>query len=157
MVGLSEIYIKTNFGTVWPKFLEFQISRSKRCVEVAGSVNGYLILQIVAYHNLSLLSSTTPVGSYDQARAAWEAGWPANLVNLPFTLNYAAIAELAGLDKETTRRVVLKLERDQWLTVDKKLGINYAPSENNQKRLLDLNEWEVSFLGKLVDFMSAKG
>ncbi len=35
--------------------MEFEISRSKRCVDLAGSVNGYLILQVVAYHQLSLL------------------------------------------------------------------------------------------------------
>jgi hypothetical protein len=44
VVGLSEANLKAKFGAVWPKFLEFQISRSKRCVEVAGSVNGYLVL-----------------------------------------------------------------------------------------------------------------
>jgi len=154
---LSEIYLKTNFGAVWPKFLEFEISRSKRCAKIAGSVNGYLILQIVAYHNLSLITSANSLDSYSQARAVWEADLPKSLLDLPYILNYAAIAELTGLDKETARRVVLKLERDQWLSVDKKLGINYAPSEKNQKRLLELNEWEISYLGKLIELMSAKG
>ncbi len=77
------------------------------------------------------------------------------MMHLPYILNYAAIAELTGIDKETTRRAVLKLEKNQWLTVDKKLGITYAPSEKNQKMLLDLNEWELKFLGKLVKLTGA--
>ena len=114
-------------------------------------------MQIVAYHNLSLITSANSLDSYSQARAVWEKGLPKSLLDLPYILNYAAIAELTGLDKETTRRVVLKLERDQWLSVDKKLGINYAPSAKNQKRLLELNEWEISYFGKLIELMSAKG
>jgi hypothetical protein len=153
---LSEALLKSNFGKVWPKFLEFQISRSKRCVDIAGSVNGYLILQVVAYHNLSLLSYTASGYNYSVMREAWEIGWPETLVNLPYILNYAAIAELTGIDKETTRRAVLKLEKNQWLTVDKKLGITYSPTEGNQKKLLELNEWELTFFGKMVELAAAK-
>ena len=149
-VGLSESQLKENFGKIWPKFMEFEISRSKRCVDLAGSVNGYLILQVVAYHQLSLLRSTAPANNYSDLRDAWETIQPAHLMNLPYILNYATISELTGIDKETTRRAVLKLEKNQWLTVDKKLGITYSPSEKNQKMLLELNEWELKFLGKLV-------
>ena len=152
---MSESQLKENFGKIWPKFMEFQISRSKRCVDLAGSVNGYLILQVIAYHQLSLLRSTASANNYSDVRDAWEASQPTHLMNLPYILNYAAIAELTGIDKETTRRGVLKLEKNQWLTVDKKLGIAYAPSEKNQKMLLELNEWELNFLGKLVKLTSA--
>ena len=155
MVGLSEAKLKANFGAVWPKFLEFQISRSKRCVEVAGSVNGYLVLQVIAYHNLSLINATTSMDSYEEARNAWELGWSDTSLDLPFILNYAAIAELTGLDKETTRRAVLKLEKNGWLTVDKKLGITYSPSDENQALLLELNEWELVFLGRMMALMNA--
>jgi hypothetical protein len=155
VVGLSEANLKANFGAVWPKFLEFQISRSKRCVEVAGSVNGYLVLQVIAYHNLSLINATTSMDSYEEARNAWELGWSDTSLDLPFILNYAAISELTGLDKETTRRAVLKLEKNGWLTVDKKLGITYSPSDENQALLLELNEWELVFLGRLMALMNA--
>ena len=150
MVDLSEAKLRANFRDVWPKFLEFQISRSKRCVEVAGSVNGYLVLQVIAYHNLSLINATTSFDSYEEARNAWELGWSDTSLDLPFILNYAAISELTGLDKETTRRAVLKLEKNGWLTVDKKLGITYSPSDENQALLLELNEWELVFLGRLM-------
>ena len=153
--GLSESQLKKNFGKIWPRFMEFEISRSKRCVDLAGSVNGYLILQVVAYHQLSLLRLTASANDYTDVRDAWETIQPAHMMHLPYILNYAAIAELTGIDKETTRRAVLKLEKNQWLTVDKKLGITYAPSEKNQKMLLELNEWELKFLGKLVNLTGA--
>ena len=155
MVDLSEAKLRANFRDVWPKFLEFQITRSKRCVEVAGSVNGYLVLQVIAYHNLSLINSTTSVESYEQARNAWELGWSDALLDLPYILNFAAISALTGLDKETARRAVLKLEKNGWVTVDKKLGITYSPSDENQRLLLELNEWELGFLGRLIALTNA--
>jgi hypothetical protein len=155
VVDLSEAKLRANFRDVWPKFLEFQISRSKRCVEVAGSVNGYLVLQVIAYHNLSLINSTTSVESYEQARNAWELGWSDTLLDLPYILNFAAISALTGLDKETARRAVLKLEKNGWVTVDKKLGITYSPSDENQRLLLELNEWELGFLGRLIALTNA--
>lgn len=155
MVDLSEAKLRANFRDVWPKFLEFQISRSKRCVEVAGSVNGYLVLQVIAYHNLSLINSTTSVESYEQSRNAWELGWSDTLLDLPYILNFAAISALTGLDKETARRAVLKLEKNGWVTVDKKLGITYSPSDENQRLLLELNEWELGFLGRLIALTNA--
>ena len=155
MVDLGEANLKANFGVVWPKFLEFQISRSKRCVEIAGSVNGYLILQVVAYHNLSLIKSTASPDTYDEARKAWELSSMDASLDLPYILNYAAISELTGLDKETARRAVLKLGKNGWLTVDKKLGINYSPSDENQRLLLELNEWELGFLGRLIALTNA--
>ena len=67
--------------------MEFEISRSKRCVDLAGSVNGYLILQVVAYHQLSLLRSTAPANSYSDVRDAWEKSQPAQMMDLPYILN----------------------------------------------------------------------
>ena len=155
VVDLSEAKLRANFRAVWPKFLEFEISRSKRCVDVAGSVNGYLVLQVLAYHNLSLINSTVSPDTYDEARKAWELSSMDASLDLPYILNYAAISELTGLDKETARRAVLKLEKNGWLTVDKKLGINYSPSDENQRLLLELNEWELGVLGRLIALTNA--
>jgi len=155
VVDLSEAKLRTNFPAVWPKFLEFEISRSKRCVEVAGSVNGYLVLQVLAYHNLSLIISTASPNTYDEARKAWELSSMDASLDLPYILNYAAISELTGLDIETARRAVLKLEKNGWLTVDKKLGIKYSPRDENQRLLLELNEWELGFLGRLIALTNA--
>jgi DNA-binding GntR family transcriptional regulator len=56
---------------------------------------------------------------------------------------------MTRIDKETVRRSVKKLAEQGWVTVDKKNGISYSPSTVNQEKLLMLNEWEVTHLGRL--------
>jgi DNA-binding GntR family transcriptional regulator len=57
---------------------------------------------------------------------------------------------MTRIDKETVRRSVKKLAEQGWVTVDKKNGISYSPSTVNQEKLLMLNEWEVTHLGRLL-------
>ena len=50
MIKVSEEDLKRAFGTVWWRFLEFEITRSRLICELAGNPVSALILQVVAYH-----------------------------------------------------------------------------------------------------------
>ena len=54
---MSEERLRKAFGSVWWRFLEFEISRSRMMIEVAGNPVSALILQVVAYHHLTLVQS----------------------------------------------------------------------------------------------------
>ena len=57
VIVLSEEVSKECLAPVWSRFLEFEITRSKLMCEVAGNPLSALILQVVAYHNLTLVQS----------------------------------------------------------------------------------------------------
>ena len=109
-----------------------------------------LILQVVAYHNLTLVQSTLESKTYSEIRGPWELGDQASISVLPQKLSFAAIADITGIDKETVRRSVKKLEERGWLSVEQKTGISYNPSQINQDKLVSFNEWEVTHLGRLL-------
>ena len=150
MIVLSEESLKRVFGAVWSRFLEFEITRSKLMCEVAGTPLSAIILQVVAYHNLTLVQSAVETKTYGEIRSAWELNDKPFTSDWPQKLSFAAIADITGVDKETVRRSVKKLEEQGWLSIDKKAGINYNPSQINQDKLLALNEWEVTHLGRLL-------
>ncbi|MDC1001384.1 hypothetical protein OAS89_02750 [Alphaproteobacteria bacterium] len=147
---MSEESLKRTFGAIWWRFLEFEITRSRMMTEVTGNISSALILQVVAYHNLTLIQSNVDSDTYNEIRSAWELADGTAGHDLPQKLSFAAISDMTRIDKETTRRVVKKLEEQGWVTVDKKNGISYSPSKVNQEKLLILNEWEVTNLGRLL-------
>ena len=118
--------------------------------ELTGSSSSALVLQVVAYHNLTLVQSSLESKTYSEIRGAWEQGDQTLISDLPQKLSFAAIADITGIDKETVRRSVKKLEEQSWLSIDQKSGISYKPSQMNQDMLLILNEWEVTHLGRLL-------
>mgnify|MGYP000873778621 CR=1 FL=1 len=118
--------------------------------EVAGNPLSAIILQVVAYHNLTLVQSTVENKTYAEIRSAWELTDETSAHHLPQKLSFAAIADITGVDKETVRRSVKKLEAEGWLSIDQKTGISYNPSQINQDKLLMLNEWEITHLGRLL-------
>ena len=147
---MSEETLKRVFGAVWSRFLEFEITRSRMITELTGSSSSALILQVVAYHNLTLVQSTLDSKTYSEIRGAWELGDQTSNSELPKKLSFAAIADITGIDKETVRRAVKKLEEQEWLSINQEAGISYNPSQTNQDKLLILNEWEVTHLGRLI-------
>ena len=147
---MSEENLKRTFGSIWWRFLEFEITRSRMMTEVTGSMSSALILQVVAYHNLTIVQSGMESETYNEIRSAWELADRTAGHDLPQKLSFAAISDMTRIDKETTRRVVKKLEEQGWVNVDKKNGISYSPSKVNQEKLLILNEWEVTHLGRLL-------
>jgi len=148
---MSEDDLKKAFGAVWWRFLEFEITRSRMMSEVAGNPVSALILQVVAYHNLTLVQSDLNEKNYEAIRKQWEAGDTNIQTKMPRKLSYAAISEITGIDKETVRRAVKRLAEQDWVTIDQKTGIHYQPSVANQDKLLMLNEWELVSLGRLIE------
>jgi len=148
---MSEGDLKKAFGAVWWRFLEFEITRSRMMSEVAGNPVSALILQVVAYHNLTLVQSVLNEKNYEAIREQWEAGDTNIQTKMPRKLSYAAISEITGIDKETVRRAVKRLAEQDWVTIDQKTGIHYQPSVANQDKLLMLNEWELVSLGRLIE------
>jgi hypothetical protein len=148
---MSEGDLKKAFGAVWWRFLEFEITRSRMMSEVAGNPVSALILQVVAYHNLTLVQSDLNEKNYEAIRKQWEAGDTNIQTKMPQKLSYAAISEITGIDKETVRRSVKRLAEQDWVTIDQKTGIHYQPSVANQDKLLRLNEWELVSLGRLIE------
>jgi len=119
--------------------------------EVAGNPLSALILQVVAYHNLTLVQSDLNEVNYKAVREHWEAGGTAIQTKMPQKLSYAAISDITGIDKETVRRSVKRLAEQDWVVIDQKTGIHYQPTVSNQDKLLTLNEWELVSLGRLIE------
>ena len=151
MIVLSEESHKQAFGSIWWRFLEFEITRSRLMCEFAGNPVNALILQVVAYHNLTLVQASIVSENYSEIRSKWEKNDIKGAGDLPLKLSYASIAELTGIDKETVRRGVKKLAEQRWLEIDQKTGIHYSPAQLNQDRLVMFNEWELAHLGRLLD------
>ena len=151
---MSEDSLKSSFGAIWWRFLEFEITRSRMMTEVTGNISSALILQVVAYHNLTLVQSAVGSDAYSEIRSAWELDNSTAGHDMPQKLSFAAISDMTRIDKETVRRSVKKLAEQGWVTVDKKNGISYSPSMANQDKLLMLNEWEVTHLGRLLKRLS---
>jgi len=118
--------------------------------ELTGSSSSALVLQVVAYHNLTLVQSSLEGETYVEIRGAWELGDQTSFSDLPQKLSFAAIADITGIDKETVRRSVKKLEEQRWVVIDPKTGISYNPSKINQDKLVSLNEWEITHFGRLL-------
>ena len=148
---MSEESLKEAFGAVWWRFLEFEITRSRLMCEFAGNPVHALILQVVAYHNLTLVQSSVGGKTYSEIRSKWEENDIISANDLPLKLSFASIAELTGIDKETVRRSTKKLEERGWLEIDKKTGIHYNPTKSNQEKLVMFNEWELAHFGRLLD------
>lgn len=119
--------------------------------EVAGNPVSALILQVVAYHNLTLVQSDLNEVNYKAVREHWEAGRTEIQTQMPQKLSYAAISDITGIDKETVRRSVKRLAEQDWVVIDQKTGIHYQPTVSNQDKLLTLNEWELVSLGRLIE------
>jgi hypothetical protein len=134
--------LEENFLPIWKRFLEMEIVRSQHCLRVAGSANAYLVLQVICWHQLLLVSEDLEDPSYDATIEGWIA-----LSHEPAgkgkKLTYALIAELTGLDKETVRRNVKALAARGFVMADRKRGVMYAPTaEQNDLIVNDLNVLE---------------
>ena len=124
--------------------------------EVAGNPVAALILQVVAYHNLTVVQSGLNEINYKAIREHWEAGDEDIKTKMQLKLSYAAISDMTGIDKETVRRSVKRLAEQEWLVIDQETGIHYQPSVLNQDKLLMLNEWELANLGRLMERLKYK-
>ena len=145
--------IKDHFLSFWHHFLFFEIMRSKKAVDMIGNANGYLVFQIIAWHHILILTSSSSSILRDEAVKLWnqlsKSGFESNTV-----LTYTLISELTSLSIETVRRQVKKLEQNNWVSYSKKEGVRYSASEENNKYLADtFNVKEIQNFGKLLDLI----
>ena len=131
--------LEENFTPIWQRFLEMEIIRSQHCLKFAGSANAYLVLQVVCWHHLLLVTEDQASSSYEATIDSWFAS-QTGITSSNKKLTYALISDLTGLDKETVRRNVKMLERDGFLSADRKTGVMFTPTpENNDRLVNDLN------------------
>lgn len=128
--------LEENFLLIWRRFLEMEIIRSQHCLKLAGSANAYLVLQVICWHHFLLVSDGLDDTSYEATLESWMA-----LSNQPGDkgkkLTYALIAELTGLDKETVRRNVKSLAERGFVSADRKLGVMFSPTEEQNDKLVN--------------------
>ena len=131
--------LEENFTPIWQRFLEMEIIRSQYCLKFAGSANAYLVLQVVCWHHLLLVTEDQAGSSYEATIDSWFASQTSVKASNK-KLTYALISDLTGLDKETVRRNVKMLEKQGFVSADRKTGVMFTPTpENNDRLVNDLN------------------
>ena len=105
-----------NFGSIWERFLNFEINRSREAIKYFGNANTYFILQTVAWHNLHLVQKEEGSREYERLKKQWGSNIFDFGKHIPGKLSILTVSQISGIDKETCRRVVKKLISDGWVT-----------------------------------------
>ena len=50
--------LEANYAPIWREFLELNIQRSHDAVQMTGSANSYLVLQVIAWHNFLIVTNS---------------------------------------------------------------------------------------------------
>ena len=74
--------------------------------EVAGNPVSALILQVVAYHNLTVVQSFVNKENYKEIRKQWLSGNENINRQMPRKLSYAAISDITGILAETAAKTI---------------------------------------------------
>jgi len=149
--------LEENFTPIWQRFLEMEIIRSQHCLKFAGSANAYLVLQVVCWHHLLLVTEDQPGSSYEVTVDSWFAS-QTGVTASNKKLTYALISDLTGLDKETVRRNVKMLEKRAFVSADRKTGVMFTLTpENNDRLVNDLNVKEVGLVKHFAGTLARYG
>jgi hypothetical protein len=153
-------FLKVNFLPIWHKFLFFEMNRSRAGIKMAGSANGFLVLQVICWHHILVLMDSKELnykGMFrDEAVELWnkfgKIGFNTNTV-----LTYTLVSELTGLSIETVRRQVIKLQNNNWVQYSKRKGIIFQPSEDNNNFLINhFSAKVIQDFGSLLDIIEQK-
>lgn len=148
MTGLED-----KFFEIWKRFLEFEITRSKHCLQFAGTANAYLVLQVICWHQLLNVGEGLADASFDSTIEQWRLQSQTEQAH-DKKLTYALISELTGLDKETVRRNVKALETTGWVKTSRTGGICFSASEEMNAQLIELNMVERELVGKFAKILA---
>ena len=89
--------IKDHFLSFWHHFLFFEIMRSKKAVDMIGNANGYLVFQIIAWHHILILTSSSSSILRDEAVKLWnrlsKSGSSQEIYLSEFALNENFVSE----------------------------------------------------------------
>ena len=155
-----ENFLKTNFLSIWDKYLFFQINRSRKALKLFGNANGYLIFQVICWHYILILKES-PELDYkriygDNVIKLWKKFGKEGFNNKS-VLTYTLVSDLTGLSIETVRRQVFKLRKGKWVDYSVKSGIVLTPNEQNNKLLTDaFNAKEVEAFGSFLDIIEKR-
>ena len=134
--------IEEQYSDVWPKYMEFEFKNAQHVINIFGNLSTYLVLKVVIYHYFHLMRE---IGTEVESCCPFDGLFPENFENLnaDFSLtkriNYSVIANFTGLDKETVRRIIIKLVKKKWLELDSNKKIIFNPSIENKEKLTQLN------------------
>ena len=129
-----------NFGSIWERFLSFEINRSREAMKYFGNANNYFILQVIAWHNLYVIQRREKNENYETLRRQWGNSKFEFENTIPDKLSVLTASQISGIDKETTRRAVKSLASDKWIIYTPSNGIVYSPTESNNKLMIEFNE-----------------
>jgi len=153
-------FLQINFLPIWHHFLSFEINRSREAIQMIGSANGYLVFQVICWHHILILMSSSDLdfkGSFRKEVVDLWIKYGKNGFDTNTVLTYSLIGQLTGLSIETVRRQVKKLINDEWVSYSKKHGVKLKPSDKNNKFLADtFNIREVNNLGHLLDLIEKR-
>ena len=144
------------FASFWPDFQQFNIRRTKRINEVMGHPLDGQIIQIVCWYQFlaSVHEQEKQFSTYDECFDAWHhALEPEHIdVEVEKKLTISSIAMTTGMPFETVRRRVQNLKEYGWLSVDKKKGVIYSNTpENNAKIVGDIMEEERKLVVTMIN------
>ena len=136
---MSDNFYK-NFGSIWERFLSFEINRSREAIKYFGNANNYFILQTIAWHNIYILQQKQGMEKYESLKRQWGASNFDFEETIPDKLSVLTASQISGLDKETTRRTVNNLVANKWIIYSPSSGIVYSPTESNNQLMIEFNE-----------------
>ncbi len=128
--------LEANYAPIWREFLELNIQRSCDAVQMTGSANSYLVLQVVAWHNFLIVTNSFNERDRTSLVKNWLKENVSNHSN-KYVLTYTLISELTGLHLETVRRHVKRLEKLNWVRYTKENGVEFHANEENNKILTE--------------------
>ena len=145
--------LEANYAPIWREFLELNIQRSCDAVQMTGSANSYLVLQVVAWHNFLIVTNSFNERDRTSLVKNWLKENVSNHSN-KYVLTYTLISELTGLHLETVRRHVKRLEKLEWVKYTKEKGVEYfANKENNRILTEEFNPKETTLVLNFLNFI----
>ena len=142
-----------NFLEIWTLYLEQNVARHKRMVQLTSNPTRALIAQTVYWHELLLLSETGTEAKYETVLSQIKINNEKNLKNYIRNkkLTTSLVAELTAVPFETTRRNLREMCKLGLIEKSKSFGylIN-KNSDFHRAAASELNPFEKENLCKLV-------
>ena len=158
--ALVERKLEENFQDFWYKILNYNVLRlNKICIEL-GSPKEATICQVIAWHHylnsISEANNNNGSSAFSDTLHLWDDFKPDEHSNSK-PLSISLISSLACIPFETTRRILKKLEKKNWIVLSKKKGVILnTEGELNKKIVFNIHPYEKKLLKEfLVSFMLA--
>ena len=158
--ALVDRKLEENFQDFWYKILNFNVLRlNKICVELGGPKEASICQVIAWHHYLNSISEATNnkgTSTFTDTLNLWDDFKPEEHSNSK-PLSISLISSLTSIPFETTRRILKKLEKKNWIIISKQNGVILnTDSELNKKIVFDIHPYEKNLLKEfLVSFMLA--